>query len=126
MLSLIPSVMPAKFRRALRKPQTHILQRESLKLFKKNYMEYLEELGIAHRNTFYGKLKRRTLSDEIADKISKIFMVETKDWYAGYKVKEAKIKVVKTEAKVFRGKKKIRFLADEIGKVDISDLDDIV
>ncbi len=118
--------MNRKYRPAKRKPRTRILEKQSIKLFRKGYMEHLEALGIAHRNTFYGKLKRRTLSNEVADKISAIFMVKTIDWYDGFKTLKEHIKVAKTTARAFRGNKKNKFLADEIGKMDFGDLDELL
>lgn len=59
------------------------------------YMEYLESINLTNRNIFYGQFKRRTLSNELADKISELFMVKTSDWYDGKKVVEKKVKFIK-------------------------------
>lgn len=84
-----------KRRKAKRYPPTRFLDINSRKMFGMGYMEYLESIGVANRNTFYGLLKRRTLSNQLADKISEIFMVETFKWYEGEVIRVKPEKIIK-------------------------------
>lgn len=107
-----------KRRKAKRYPLTRFLNINSRKMFGMGYMEYLESIGVANRNTFYGYLKRRTLPDSLAAKISEIFMVETSKWYKGEIIRVKIKKIIKDP--------ELQPENIEVSKDNFKDLDDII
>ena len=73
-----------KYRRAKRNP-LRLLSKQSHRLYGKGYLAFLEEKELITRNTFYDKVRRRTLPNATAATISKLLEVSSGQWYAGEK-----------------------------------------
>lgn len=69
-------------------------------------------------------LKRRTLPDELADKISTLFMVNTSDWYDGRKVIEKTVKIIKDPELDIKKKVNAAWTEEDISFTD--ELDDLI
>jgi len=74
-----------KYRKAKRANPLRILSRQAHILYGKGYIQVLEERNLISRNTFYDKVKRRTLSNKTAEAISELLQVDSEKWYAGEK-----------------------------------------
>jgi hypothetical protein len=111
-----------KYRPAKRKPRTSVLDKVSRSQFGTGYLSHLESLGMIDRDSFIGKYNRNTLTNELADKISKVFGIETSDWYDGYKDRKPR-KVKKKRKKLIKA---TPITPEAFDGIDFDYLDEIV
>jgi hypothetical protein len=88
-----------KYRKAKRKP-LQLLSRQSHRLYGEGYLNFLERRGLISRNTFYSKVKRRTLSNAVAKRISHIMKVEVSQWYEGNKEAEQESRAAEMKKRI--------------------------